>query len=134
MNMGLPVVAAIVLTIAVMVALAFAIEGLILRHLVNQPHIVLFMATIGLAFVFEGLGEMIWGANVKKLDVGLPSDTFFAGGMMLNEFEISAAVSAAILVALLVIFLQKTAMGRALRPSDASRPMAAMSARDALPA
>lgn len=115
MNWGLPLPVAIVLTIAVMVALAYAIERAILRQLVNQPHIVLFMATIGLAFIFEGLGQLVWGANVKSLDVGLPDDTFFLGGMLLSEFDISAAVIAALLVAALVVFMQKTRVGRALR-------------------
>ncbi|RDD63444.1 branched-chain amino acid ABC transporter permease [Ferruginivarius sediminum] len=115
MEHGLPSWAAIPMTIVVMIALAYAIERVILRHLVNQPHIVLFMTTIGLAFVFEGLGELIWGSNVKALDIGIPDQPFFVGGMLLNQFEIFAAVTAAILVTLLVIFLQKTAIGRALR-------------------
>src|SRR5512138_3688340 len=72
---GAPVVVALALTTAVMVALAFAIERLVLRPLVNQPHIILFMATIGLNFFLEGFGEMLWGANVKKLDVGIPDES-----------------------------------------------------------
>lgn len=115
MEYHLPVWLAIVLTIAVMVMLAYAIERLILRHLVNQPPIVLFMATIGLAFVFEGFGEFLWGSNVKRLEIGIPDEPFFVGGMLLNQFEIFAAVTAAVLVGLLVAFLQKTAIGRALR-------------------
>jgi branched-chain amino acid transport system permease protein len=115
MEQGLPSWAAIPMTIVVMIALAYAIERVILRHLVNQPHIVLFMTTIGLAFVFEGLGELLWGSNVKALDIGIPDQPFFVGGMLLNQFEIFAAATAAILVTLLVIFLQKTAIGRALR-------------------
>ena len=69
---------ALVLTMAVMVALAFAIERVVLRPLVNQEYIILFMATIGLNFFLEGFGEMVWGANVKKLDVGIP-DTLVHG-------------------------------------------------------
>ena len=71
-DLGVPVLAALVLTMAIMVALAFAIERVVLRPLVNQEHIILFMATIGLNFFLEGFGEMVWGANVKKLDVGIP--------------------------------------------------------------
>jgi len=115
MERGVPLPVAIALTVAVMIALAYAIERVILRQLVNQPHIVLFMATIGLAFIFEGFGQLVWGANVKSLDVGLPDDTFFLGGMLLSEFDISAAVIAAMLVAALVVFMQKTRVGRALR-------------------
>ena len=69
---GVPVALALGLTMLVMVLLAFAIERVVLRPLVNQPYIILFMATIGLNFFLEGLGEMAWGANVKKLDVGIP--------------------------------------------------------------
>jgi branched-chain amino acid transport system permease protein len=115
MQMGLPTVVAIALTLAVMVALAYAIEEAMLRHLVNQPHIVLFMATIGLSFVLEGFGELIWGSNVKKLEIGLPEGALFFGGMMIDRFDVTAAVAAAALVAGLVIFMQKTAIGRALR-------------------
>ncbi|MBK8907796.1 MAG: branched-chain amino acid ABC transporter permease [Rhodospirillales bacterium] len=112
---GMPAWLAIIITIGVMIALAFGIERLMLRRLVNQPHIVLFMATIGLAFVLEGVGEILWGADVKKVDLGIPDQPFFIGGMLLNQFEIAATVVAGTLVAALVVFLQTTAIGRALR-------------------
>src|SRR5262249_49241160 len=70
MERGVPVPLALVLTMAVMTVLAFAIERLVLRPLVNQEYIILFMATIGLNFFLEGFGEFLWGSNVKKLDVG----------------------------------------------------------------
>src|SRR5881392_1190451 len=76
MERGIPVAAALVLTMAVMVALAFVIERVVLRPLVNQEAIILFMATIGLNFFLEGFGELLWGANVKKLDVGIPDTSF----------------------------------------------------------
>src|SRR4029450_2660000 len=69
MERGAPVWLALSLTMAVMVALAFAIERVVLRPLVNQAPIILFMATIGLTFFLQGFGEMVWGANVKKLDI-----------------------------------------------------------------
>jgi branched-chain amino acid transport system permease protein len=112
---GVPVVAALVLTTVVMVALAFAIERVVLRPLVNQEHIILFMATIGLNFFLEGFGEMVWGANVKKLDIGLPDKSFMVAGMQVNQLELSAAVTAAVLVAVLAVFFQRTRIGRALR-------------------
>ena len=101
MERGVPVVLALGLTIAVMVALAFAIERVVLRPLVNQEHIILFMATIGLNFFLEGFGEMVWGANVKKLDVGIPDKSFMVAGMQVNQLELSAGVIAAVLVAVL---------------------------------
>ena len=64
---------AIVLTIITMIVLAWVIERLVLKHLVNQEPIILFMATIGLAFVLEGIGDLMWGSDVKVLDVGIPS-------------------------------------------------------------
>jgi len=115
MERGVPVVAALVLTAAVMVVLAFAIEALVLRHLVNQEPIILFMATIGLNFFLEGFGEMVWGANVKKLDVGIPDQSFMVAGIQMNTLELSSGVAAAVLVAILGVFFQTTRIGRALR-------------------
>ena len=115
MELGVPVAIALVLTTAVMVLLAFAIERVVLRQLVNQEHIILFMATIGLNFFLEGFGEMLWGANVKKLDVGLPDRSFMVAGMQVNQLELSAAITAAVLVGVLAVFFQRTRIGRALR-------------------
>jgi branched-chain amino acid transport system permease protein len=115
MERGLPVVVALALTIAVMVLLAFAIERIVLRPLVNQEYIILFMATIGLNFFLEGFGEMLWGANVKKLDVGIPDTSFKVAGVLVNRLEMAAAATAAVLVTVLAIFFQKTRIGRALR-------------------
>src|SRR2546425_6542069 len=112
---GVPVVVALALTTAVMVALAFAIERLVLRPLVNQEHIILFMATIGLNFFLEGFGEMVWGANVKRLDIGIPDRSFIVRGVQINQPELTAALTAAVLVTVLALFFQKTRIGRALR-------------------
>ena len=112
---GLPVAVALVLTMVVMVLLAFAIERVVLRPLVNQPYIILFMATIGLNFFLEGFGEMAWGANVKKLDVGIPDRSFLVRGVQINQLELTAAITAAVLVTILAIFFQRTRIGRALR-------------------
>ncbi len=118
-KLGLPVWLALPAAVGVMIALAWLIERLILRHLVNQDPIILFMATIGLAYVLEGFGDLLWGSDVKVLDIGLPSGAF---DYLLDEFniyleklEVVAAVIASILVAALAIFFQKTRVGRALR-------------------
>jgi branched-chain amino acid transport system permease protein len=106
-------------TTAGMIVLAWLIVRVVFQPLVNQPPIILFMATIGLAFVLEGIGDLMWGANVKVLDVGLPSgpsDTILdATGMFVEKIEISAAIVAIILVTALTLFSQYTKMGRALR-------------------
>jgi branched-chain amino acid transport system permease protein len=115
MEQGVPVPVALLLTVGVMVVLAFAIERIVLRPLVNQEHIILFMATIGLNFFLEGFGEMVWGANVKRLDVGIPDTSFKIGAVLLNRLELTAAATAAVLVTVLALFFQKTAIGRALR-------------------
>jgi branched-chain amino acid transport system permease protein len=112
---GVPVAAALVLTMAVMILLAIGTERIVLRPLVNQEHIILFMATIGLNFFLEGFGEMLWGANVKKLDVGIPDTSFKVAGVLVNRLELTAAVTAGVLVAVLAVFFQKTRIGRALR-------------------
>jgi len=115
MERGMPVVLAIVLTLIIMVILAIAIEHLMLRHLVNQEGIIMFMATIGLNFILEGVGQIAWGSDVKKLDVGLPDASFDFAGMLLNQLDLSAAAIAAVLVTGLALFFQYTAVGRALR-------------------
>jgi branched-chain amino acid transport system permease protein len=115
MERGVPVVLALVLTGGVMVLLAFAIERLVLRPLINQAHIILFMATIGLNFFLEGFGEMVWGANVKKLDIGIPDRSMLVAGVQVNQLEMSAAATAGVLVAILAVFFQRTRVGRALR-------------------
>ncbi len=115
MDRGAPVWLALVITILVMIALAFAIERFMLRHLVHQEPIILFMATIGLGFVLEGVGETMWGSNVKALDVGIPNASFEVGGILFNEFDLFAAASAAVLVTVLAVFFHFTRIGRALR-------------------
>jgi branched-chain amino acid transport system permease protein len=114
-----PIWLAIIGTIVVMIALAWLIERIMLRHLVNQEPIILFMATLGLAYVLEGMGDILWGSDVKVLDLGIPQG---ASDWMLDSFdiyieklEIFAAVTAAIMVAFLAVFFQKTRIGRALR-------------------
>jgi branched-chain amino acid transport system permease protein len=115
MERGVPVVPALLMTMVVMVALAFAIERIVLRPLVNQEPIILFMATIGLNFFLEGFGEMLWGSNVKRLDIGIPDRSFMVAGIQLNQLEMSAAGTAAVMVAVLAVFFQRTRIGRALR-------------------
>lgn len=120
-----PALLAILLTALVMVGVAIAIETLVLKHLVGQEPIILFMATIGLAYFLEGLGDVMWGGNVKSLDVGLPqgmSDTAEAlterltgYGFFIDRLDIWAAIVAAGLVAALVAFSQYTKQGRAMR-------------------
>ena len=115
MEHGLPVWLALVITAVVMIVLAFAIERVVLRPLVNQPPFTLLMATIGLTFFLEGFGELVWGSNVKKLSLGIPEAPVDVGGMLLNQFDLLAAVTAATLVAVLAFLSQKTSIGRALR-------------------
>jgi branched-chain amino acid transport system permease protein len=111
----LPAWAAIILTGAVMVGLAYLIERFVLRPLVNQEPIIMFMSTIGLAFVLEGFGDIMWGSSVKALDVGIPTGNFLLGDIQLQVFDMWAAGIAAIMVVVLAVFFQKTRLGRALR-------------------
>lgn len=115
MENGAPVWLALILTALVMVLLAVVVERVMLRPLVNQEHIILFMATIGLAFFLEGFGELIWGSNVKRLDIGIPEEPVMIKGILLNQFDIWAAAIGAVLVAILAVFFHKTPIGRALR-------------------
>jgi branched-chain amino acid transport system permease protein len=113
--MGVPIWLALLITVAVMVALAYAVERVVLGPLVNQPLIVLFMATIGLSFVVEGVGELVWGSNVHALDIGLPRGSLFVGEVMIDRFNLVVAAVAGAMVLSIVLFLQYTKYGRALR-------------------
>jgi branched-chain amino acid transport system permease protein len=105
----------------VMFAVAWIIENLVLRHLVNQEGTTLLMATLGIAYFMEGLGQTIFGSSIYKIDIGMPKDPMmilegaFDGGIMINKEDLYAAIIAATLVALLSVFFQKTSTGRALR-------------------
>jgi branched-chain amino acid transport system permease protein len=115
MERGAPLILALLVTAVVMGALAFAIERVVLRPLVNQEQIILFMATIGLNFFLEGFGELAWGSDVKRLDVGIPDSSFIVWGVQINRLEMTAALTAAVLVAVMAVFFQRTRIGRALR-------------------
>jgi branched-chain amino acid transport system permease protein len=119
---GVPAFVALGLTIAVMLGLAFVVERLMLRPLVNQPDIILFMATFGLTYILIGLGEMIFGGDPKVMITDalyLPRgaiDVKMLGGFVsLQKIDIAAAIIASIMVAGLAVFFQKTRIGRALR-------------------
>ncbi len=106
---------------AVMFVAAWIIERLVLRHLVNQEAATLLMATLGIAYFLEGLGQGIFGNDIYKIDIGMPKEpimafeSVFDGGILINKEDLYAALIAAVLVAALSLFFQKTATGRALR-------------------
>ena len=112
---GVPIWGAFVIAVAVMVLLAIAIERLMLRPLVNQEPIILFMATIGLAFFLDGFGQLVWGSDVHPLDIGIPKAPLIIRGVLVNEFDLVAAAVAGSLVTALALLFQYTAVGRALR-------------------
>jgi len=107
--------------LAMMVAVAWLIERLVLGKMVNQEGITLLMATLGITYFLDGLGQTLFGSEIYKIDVGLPKDPMFLlastfpGGILINKEDLYAAVIAAALVAGLSLFFQKTATGRALR-------------------
>ena len=120
-----PAFLAILLTMVVMIGLAYAVQRLVFRHLVGQAPIILFMATIGLAYFLEGVGDLMWGSDIKSMDVGLPQglntwidDTTFNAfgyGFFIDNLDIVASIIAALLVIGLVMFAQYTKQGRAMR-------------------
>lgn len=114
-ELGVPIWLSFILTMVIMTALAFAVERMVLRHLVNQEPIILFMATIGLAFFLEGFGETLWGSEIKPLEVGIPTDVWFIGDAMIQQADVFAAVVAGVLVTGLALFFHYTRIGRALR-------------------
>ena len=124
-GVGVPMVAAyaaLAMTVAVMLAIAFGVERLILRPLINQPDIILFMATFGLTYFLIGLGELVFGGEPKIMiasELGLPRGAIefkiLGGYVALQKIDIAAAIIASIMVAALGVFFQRTRIGRALR-------------------
>jgi branched-chain amino acid transport system permease protein len=110
---------AFIVTAALMVLLGVLIERLMLRPLVNQPPITLFMATIGLTFVLEGLSQLAWGSQPHGLELGIPDVPMEwlsqKWNINISQFDLFAAFIAGLLVAILAVFFQKTRIGRALR-------------------
>ena len=110
---------ALLATLTVMIGLGIAIERAVLRPLVNQPPITLFMATIGLTFVLEGLSQLLWGSQPHGLELGIPDEPLEwlsqNAGINISQFDLFAALVAGVLVAVLALFFQKTRIGRALR-------------------
>lgn len=106
---------ALAVTLAIMIVVAILTERIVLRPLVNQPAITLFMATIGLSFLLEGLAQGLWGSQPHGLDLGIPDDVLALGDVFISTFDLYAAVIAAALVSALALFFNKTRVGRALR-------------------
>jgi len=116
---GLSLWLALPLTLIVMVILGLLIERVVLRPLVNQPQISLFMATIGLSFLIEGVAQMLWGASPRALELGVEDQPFAwlmdKTGLNVSQFDLLAAVVSGVLVGTLAVFFQRTRIGRALR-------------------
>ncbi len=120
-NLFLANLLAFVVSVAVMFVVAWLIERLVLRHLVNQEGATLLMATLGIAYFLDGVGQTIFGSDIYKIDVGMPKEpvflleSIFEGGILINKEDFIAAFVSAMLVVALSIFFQKTSTGRALR-------------------
>lgn len=120
-NLWLANLLAFALAALVMWGVAVAVERIVLRPLVNQEGVTLLMATLGVTYFLDGFGQTIWGSDIYKIDLGISKDplilfdSVFEGGILLNRDDIVAAFMAVLLVAVLALFFQKTATGRALR-------------------
>ena len=119
LEFGLPIILALIVSVAVMVFVAYAIERTVLRPLVNQPQIILFMATIGVFYFLDGFGQTIWGSDIKQLDIGIPQSPIFIpfgdGDLLVTQIDLFAAAVGGVMVVVLAILFQRTKMGRALR-------------------
>ncbi|ROL69610.1 branched-chain amino acid ABC transporter permease [Pseudomonas chlororaphis] len=129
---GLPFWVAFAVTLASLVALALAIEKVVLRPLVNRPPIILFMATLGLSYLIEGLAQFLWGAQVHGLELGIPDEPLEIRGMLLSQFDLFAAGTAAALVLALSLLFNKTRVGLSLR-AVADDPLASLAVGIRLP-
>ncbi len=114
-------VLAFAVSMVVMFVVAWLIERLVLRHLVNQEGATLLMATLGIGYLLDGIGQTIFGSDIYTIDVGMPKEpvmaleSVFEGGILINKEDFIAAFVSALLVVALTLFFQKTSTGRALR-------------------
>ena len=115
LELHFPLWLALLCTVGVMVILAYSTVFLILKPLVARPPLMLFMATFGVMYLLEGIGQSVWGTDAKGLDLGIPEQSFEVAGILLNTFDLTFAGVAAVMVVGLVWFFQKTRTGRALR-------------------
>jgi branched-chain amino acid transport system permease protein len=129
---GAPAWLALLLTFLVMVALAYAVERFVLRSLVNRSQLTLFMATLGLSFILEGLAQVVWGAQVRSLELGVSDEPLDVHGVFISKLDMIAATVAAGLVAALTVLFTRTRLGLAVR-SVADDPLAALSLGISLP-
>jgi len=117
----MPLWAAMLLTMVIMVVLAWLIERIVLRPLVNQEPVALLMATLGVTYFLDGIGQTIWGSDIYEINLGIAKEPvmilegLFQGGILVNKEDFVAAIVAAALVLGLALFFQKTPTGRALR-------------------
>lgn len=112
---GVPVVAALAITIAILIITAIAIERLLLRPLTNRSPMTLFMATLGLAYIIEGAAQGIMGSQVRALDLGVEDLPIFLGDILISQFDLMAAGVAIVLVLVLSLLFNRTRIGIALR-------------------
>lgn len=112
---GVPFAVALAVTLAVMAALGFAIERTVLRPLANRSPMTLFMATLGLSYVIEGVAQLVWGTQVHRLDLGISNAPFEVAGIFISTFDLVAAGIAAAMVAVLTAFFRYTRTGLAFR-------------------
>jgi branched-chain amino acid transport system permease protein len=129
---GLSFAVAFGLTLVLMVIVALVIEHFVLRHLVNRSPVSLFMATLGVSYVLEGVAQALWGADVHGLDLGIDDVPFTWAGMQLSRFDLFAAGTAAALVLILTIAANTTRLGLSLR-AVADDSLAALSVGVRLP-
>ncbi|WP_375778900.1 branched-chain amino acid ABC transporter permease [Bradyrhizobium sp. ma5] len=129
---GLSFPLAFLITLAIMVALGVTVERTVLRPLVNQPPITLFMATLGLSYVIEGAAQLLWGTQVHGLDIGISDVPLDIAGVFISRFDLFAAAVAGSLVALFALFFRYTRTGLSFR-AVADDPFAALAVGLRLP-
>jgi branched-chain amino acid transport system permease protein len=123
---------ALLATLLAMLLLGIGIERLVLRRLVNRSPMTLFMATLGLSFIIEGVSQMLWGAQVHGLELGISDAPLEISGVLVSQFDLFAAATAAVMVASLSLLVTRTRFGIALR-AVADDPLAALSLGISLP-
>ena len=119
MELGLNFWVALPVTVVLMVVVGVVTERLVLRPLVGQSEDTLLMATIGLAFVIEGVAQLAWGVKVRRLELGIADEPMGwladNADILVSQLDVAAGLVAGIMVAVLALIFSKTKVGRGLR-------------------
>lgn len=122
---GMPVIGAVIGTIAIMIGFSFALERVVLRPLLGRPIVAVIMATIGLAAILRGLPPLSFGADTRAVPLPIGDDPLMLGPATVPPIQVIGFVVTLIFLGGFTWFFRKSRMGVALRAVAENQQVAA---------